>query len=103
YTVICDLKRDDMRELVPKRAAPVEFANLARGGAVHRYHLPEANAERAQARKTQRAHGEVFVIGKHFNRDRRARREAILCGELLVSVFKKVRRVDRKRAAFLRR
>src|SRR6185295_1834097 len=99
--MIGHLERDHVRELVPQRAAPVELARVARRRAVHRDHLSEANSERAQSRQPQRAHGKVFVIRKDLNRDRRARREMILSGELLVRFFDEVRGVDGKRSVFL--
>ncbi len=69
-----------MSELVPQRRFPQEIAGrLARVRRVERHHAAEARAERADhPGQSERAHGEVVVLGKHLDQNRALRLELIL-------------------------
>ena len=55
-------EREHVRHFVPQRAAPVELARGAPGGAVHRDEVAEGHTEKADAGQCRNAHREVIVI-----------------------------------------
>src|SRR6185369_11257076 len=67
--IVSHLQGDDVRVLVPERAAPVELAGFTRGGRILRDNESETDAERAESGNAERAHREVFVVVEDLDDD----------------------------------
>src|SRR5262245_47346373 len=76
--IVGHLQRDDVGEFVPQGAAPVEVALFPCRWAVHRYHLTEADSQRAQPRQAQRSNSEVLMVGEDLDHYRTLRRKVVL-------------------------
>ncbi len=64
--VVGHLQRDDVRELVPERASPVEVIELPRRRRVHHEQVSKADSKSAQAGQSDGADFKVAVIRKHL-------------------------------------
>ena len=95
------LEREDVRHLVPQRAAPVKLAGGAPGRTVHRHHITERHAEQADAGQTGDPHGEVVVIRIEFERHRLTQREAITARELIDALLRQLQQVRTQRRRLL--
>ena len=68
---------EGVRDLVPQRRSPVEFAAATRRGRVNGERGPEAHAERSDPHQSDRSHGEVGVPRVDLDPDRLFRRVAV--------------------------
>ena len=80
--IIGHVEHVDVAHFVPQGAGPVKAAGRPARRAVHRDHIAERHAQRAQAGHAHGAHGEVFVVGIDFHLHRPVELEPVF---LLVS------------------